>query len=72
MKLGGWWVWGAGGLLCLMAAAHRLFVRQEGIRMFSYHMLLQRSKRLPTPESHTKYRLPISMELKMLQFVQRR
>lgn len=63
---------GAGGLLCLMAAAHRLCVRREGIRMLSYHMLLQCSKRLPTPESHIKYRLPISMDLKMVQFVQRR
>lgn len=63
---------GAGGLLCLMAAAHRLCVRREGIRIFRYHMLLQCSKRLATPESHTKYRLPISMDLKMVQSVQRR
>lgn len=62
---------GEGGLLCLMAAAHRLCVRREAIRMFSYHTLLQCSKR-PAPESHTKYRLPISMDLKMVQFVQRR
>lgn len=65
--------WGGGGfLLCLMALAPRLCGRWEGIRMFSHHMLLQRSKRLPTLESHTKYRLPISMDLKTLQFVQRR
>lgn len=71
----GWLVgWGGVGgfLLCLMALASRLCGRWEGIRMFSHHMLLQRSKRLPTLESHTKYRLPISMDLKTLQFVQRR
>lgn len=32
--------------------------------MFSYHMLLRRSKGLATPESHTEYRLPISMDFK--------
>lgn len=59
------------GLRCLMAAAHGICVRRGGIRMFSYHMLLQCSKRPPTPESHTKSRLPISMDLKVLQFEQR-
>lgn len=32
--------------------------------MFSYHMLLQGSERRPPVESHTKYRPPISMDLK--------
>lgn len=46
------------------AAARSLSVRWESIRMFSYHMLLQGSQRRPPVESHTKYRPPISMDLK--------
>lgn len=42
--------------------------RQESIRMFSYHMLLQGSERRPPVESHTKYRPPISMDLKSYSF----
>lgn len=38
--------------------------RQESIRMFSDHMLLPGSERRPPVESHTKYRPPISMDLK--------
>lgn len=45
-------------------AVQQLVLRQKSIAMFSYHMLVQSSERRPPLESHTKYRPPISMDLK--------
>lgn len=48
----------------LLCSSMQLSVRRESIRMFCYHMLLQGSERRPPVESRTKYRPPISMDLK--------